>query len=256
MWHRAVWAALVCVIAIGDWTGNQVMGFHSVEKADPGLMMNSMRILVVSPSNYPCREINEPLRIDTELFPKQDHLVRDAREQRDAVNLAVEATSTDWKYRVIRDHPWDDFSRNRYIQSRRFAPIGELKLERTIWRISYEAHTQPWPLVIQHNVSLVRGVEVSDDNRSHANESSHQQGRNLRYLKPEFALIFGALFIFGAFKFLVYALKRDDYFIVVGIFGSFIPGLIGFFLILYCFLASPPPIFGFTVLHLPLPWID
>lgn len=70
------------------------------------------------------------------------------------------------------------------------------------------------------------------------------------------AIIVGVALILSSNMLLVYSLKRDDWFILVGIFGGFIPFAVGFSLIFFCFLASPPTVFGVTVQHLPLPWTD
>ena len=70
------------------------------------------------------------------------------------------------------------------------------------------------------------------------------------------ALILGGLLIYGAVKFLDYAFDGSDYLFYAGVFGGFIPFALGAMLISFCFLASPPTIFGFTVQHLPLPWSD
>jgi len=96
---------------------------------------------------------------------------------------------------------------------------------------------------------------VSDNDRYGANGSGNREGDNLRQLKPGFALVLGSACIFGACLLYSYSLKRGDYFILIGLFCGFIPFLIGATLIFCCFLASPPPIFGFTVGHIAIPWL-
>jgi|GEM_PF-2646434 len=85
-------------------------------------------------------------------------------------------------------------------------------------------------------------------------------GINVTFNEPQFpwpfALVLGLSFIGGAIYLLAYTLKRNNYLILVGIFGGFLPFFVGGFLIICGFLVSPPSIFRYTVPHFPLPWIN
>ena len=110
--------------------------------------------------------------------------------------------------------------------------------------------------LVAHNVPLFRSVVVSNPYGTYANGSSVPQPEHLRFVPAPLAFVFGSLFILGACKFLNHTFDRSGYLFFLGVFGGFVPFSIGFLLILFCLLASPPTIFGFTVQHFPLPWTD
>ena len=107
-----------------------------------------------------------------------------------------------------------------------------------------------------HDPSLAPSIKISNNDSRNTNDGSGPQSGHLRFVPAPLALILGGCLIFGASKFLFYSFNGSDYLFMAAFLGGFIPFAVGGFLILCCFLASPPTIFGFTVQHFSLPWSD
>jgi hypothetical protein len=97
---------------------------------------------------------------------------------------------------------------------------------------------------------------VAHQYSSDANGSGGPKSENLRSVPASVALVLGGLFIYGAVKLLSYAFDGSDRLFMIAFLGGLIPFALGVTLILCCFLTLPPTIFGFSVGHIPLPWLD
>lgn len=160
--------------------------------------------------------------------------------------------------------PSSDFNSVRFanvLPDGRYTPPNPLKLpvdiqlKRGSYFSSLDGRLRPhFQYLIVHTSPLFFSITVPDPNRDDASSSRRPKAADLPQLQAKFALILGGVLIFGSFKFLSYALHRDDYFIHVGIVGGFIPFAIGVVLILFCFLPAAPPVFWFSVQRVSLSW--
>jgi hypothetical protein len=96
-------------------------------------------------------------------------------------------------------------------------------------------------------LSVIQKINSLLQYGSYANSSSEPQPSDTKHLPKAIIFMTGVSLIIFAIVFLLYCFNRDDYFMYIGTFGGMVPFIIGFLLILFCFLPDPPPIFGFVV---------
>ena len=104
-------------------------------------------------------------------------------------------------------------------------------------------------LLALDGAQLPAGIRVTDYDGKCANGGGGPQSINLRVVPPTLAFFVGSVLIGLAMYLLNRTLYRSDFLMYVGMFGGFVPFLIGFALVLFCFLTGPPSIFGFTIGH-------
>lgn len=98
-----------------------------------------------------------------------------------------------------------------------------------------------------HDPPLMTGIIATNFDSEQTYSSSNQQSESRKYIPKAEAFILGMCLISVVVIFVIYNIEQSDYFILVSLIGGFLPVFIGVFLILSCFLQSPPSIFGFVV---------
>lgn len=239
------------------------MPIWPVIETDAGFVGRSSSVFVISSTNYPCGFVGKYRRINASLLPQKHKLEGDIRKQFDTIDPTLRRAPSVWQLWLHTGNIDDNLGRYSDIKSWGFSTIDELKLEWPVGRISYKSHAQPWPLIINHdlclslhNSPLFRGILISEPNSSDSDSGSHPKSRDLPPVSAALVLILGGFLIFCAFKLLSYGFQRGDYFYGIALFGGFIPLTLGIVLILCCLLPSPPSIFGFSVQHISLPFLE
>lgn len=118
----------------------------------------------------------------------------------------------------------------------------------TSWR--NVGSVDPGSLLGTHFPQLMGRIAASDDDGGNSSGGGGHNTDNASALPATVASLLGTVIAFLAIKLIFYATDRGGKSVYAGVIVGFPIFLLGFCLLLFCFLPDPPPIFGLEV----IPW--
>ena len=118
-----------------------------MEEANTRAVFYTLRVFVVSTTDYPCRNIPKGDWIYRDLVSEQHHLERNPGQEHKTIYLAVGGASALRQLGRISECSRNGFSKDGYVESGRFPSVDELELKWSIRRISNKSPSEPRPLL-------------------------------------------------------------------------------------------------------------